>query len=171
MGKTTSLTDKQRDSVIELLDHGIKPSKIAEVLGISITAVRTIHGLVKLIREDRLDEIRDYVKSHNATAPLKWALNKYAVVLPEEKKEEPKIVEEKGNIGGFILPAPSFNIKDGIKEQLKEVVGEAISENCKCNIEQIDKDQMARIMLALGKIAGSLETIIDKLDDLAGAWK
>lgn len=153
------LSDEQRDQIIRIVDAGISQTEAAKILGVSLSAVNNTVCVAKAVREEdweRYSTLRDSVASR---VTFDWALSKYGKTQPkEEEKPTPEKKERNNNDELFV-------------KLLKEACSEAIEENCKDNkVEQIDKDQMARIMFALGNINSTLEKIVEKLDDLCMAW-
>ena len=153
------LSDEQRDQIIRIVDAGISQTEAAKILGVSLSAVNNTVCVAKAVREEdweRYSTLRDSVASR---VTFDWALSKYGKTQPkEEEKPTPEKKERNNNDELFV-------------KLLKEACSEAIEENCKDNkVEQIDKDQMARIMFEIGNINSTLEKIVEKLDDLCMAW-
>lgn len=152
---TSKITDEQRDNVIRLSDLGLKGTEIAKILLISETTVATIVSMAKAVKDDDWDSIKRITGYTKSQVTLNWALKKYNKSIPEPKPEPVPLIPKMN-----VDMKPELNI-DGIKT----VVAEAIAENCKGHIEQIDKDQMGRIMLAMGRITDALADISLKLED------
>lgn len=144
------LTDEQRDNVFTLCELGLQQQEVAKILGIGKATVGNIKQAVKYAKDDNWDGLREMVDKKLAST-VEWALKHEGKKLPP--KEEPKPVPQ------IVLPLQETQKKMDLAE-VKRIMTEVVAENVKdARIEQIDKDQMARVMYALAKIDERLETI------------
>jgi hypothetical protein len=164
MGRKAFITDEQRDNVIKMYEAGIVQQDIANIMGFGLTTVNNMINVAMAVKDDnweRYSQLRDSIPSN---VIFEWALAKYGKTEP---KPAVKLYSGENELEAQAgLPKPTFNIKD----EMKAVFAEVVEENCKCNIEQIDKDQMARLMFALGQVTGYLERVVEKLDALLKVW-
>lgn len=148
------ISDEQRDHVIMLANAGIPQQEIASIMGFGLTTVNNMINVANAVKEENWEKLSKLKDSIPSKVVFDWALTKY-------KKTEPKPVPVKEE--------PLSNDAVFVK-MIKEACSEAIEESCKCNIEQIDKDQMGRLMFALGQITSHLEVVSEKLDAILKAW-
>lgn len=150
------LTDKDRDNVATLLNLGMKQIDVAKMLEIGKTSVSNIYIALTYAREEKWDELRTMINK-KLGATVEWALKHEGKELPPEPKEIPT----------FTLPLIAETPQKMDMAEIKRVVTDAIAENCKdAKIEQIDKDQMARVMYALARIDERLEGIETSLKEI-----
>lgn len=152
MSEVKVMTDELKERVLYLSSFGIPGQEIANTIGISAkSTVNNLIRIAKAVEEDRIEDARQISISCHCPGHFDWAMKKYGKKLPEPK------------------PVPKFIQETQQKmdmAEIKRVVTDAIAENCKdAKIEQIDKDQMARIMLALGKITDALAEISLKMEE------
>lgn len=152
MSEVKVMTDELKERVLYLSSFGIPGQEIANTIGIGAkSTVNNLIRIAKAVEEDRIEDARQISISCHCPGHFDWAMKKYGKKLPEPK------------------PVPKFIQETQQKmdmAEIKRVVTDAIAENCKdAKIEQIDKDQIARIMLAMGKITDALADISLKLED------
>jgi DNA-directed RNA polymerase specialized sigma subunit len=143
MGKAP-IPDKKRDMVITMTEKGMSIKDICYALGISDNAVTMIKRINKMVVEDRFEEAIAYCKKYTCMDVYRWALERNGKMptVREEKKKE----EKKENVV--------------VEEKPAEVT-----------VKKIDEDQIARVMLALGKILDELEALNVSVGKCAEAWK
>ena len=148
------LSNETRDHIITMAEAGISIANISKILGVSEASISLIKLAYRLVKEEKWDELRVSVGT-SSKPTMDWALNKLGKKLPEKKPCTP-------NVASVLTPV----VKQGIDvDDVKKAVAEAVAESCKGHVEMIDKDQMARIMLALGKITDALAEISLKMEE------
>ena len=158
------LSDETRNNVIKMNKANMSQTDIAAILGISTASTYYIITAYNLVEKEDWDALRKSETINKSQSTIQWALKTLGKEMPKEKKKE--VVVEKKQVADLKpLSAPTFNVKQSVLDEVKNVVAEAISENCKGSVEQIDRDQMARIMLALGKITDALAEISLKMEE------
>lgn len=159
---TWKYTDELRERTLILASYGVPGAEIAKVIGCSArSTVNNTIRVAKLVESDQLEEAKAIsISACKSMAAFEWACKKYGKKLPEPepKPEEPKEIPVINN-------QPTEIAKPLNLAEIRNIVNDAIKENCKdAKIEQIDKDQMARIMYALAKIDERLEMIETYID-------
>lgn len=163
-GTTWKYTDELRERTIYLASYGVPGPEIARIIGCEAkSTVNNMIRVAKLVESDQLEEAKAIsITACKSLAGFEWACKKYGKKLPEPepKHEEPKEIPVINNRPTEI--AKSLNL-----DEIRNAVNDAIKENCKdAKIEQVDKDQMARIMYALAKIDERLEMIETYIDGI-----
>lgn len=151
--ETLKFTDEMRKNVLMLSSYGMPGQKIADLIGVKAkSTVNNIIRIAKMVENDEVEEARKIAVSCHADAHFAWACKKYGKKIPEPPKPEP--------------PKAMYKIQQAVEAaEIKRIVNDAIKENVKdAKIETIDKDQMSRIMYALGKLDERIESIEQTLE-------
>ena len=145
MGKK-AVPDSKRNIVIKLFDKGFSNREIQYATGLSEFTVYTIKNLYNLVKEDNWEKALAYTQKYGVNDVFRWAQEANGKYLP---KEEP-VVED---VVDVVEEEP-------VKEREVEVT-----------VKKIDEDQIARVMLALGKILDELESLNHNMEACVEAWK
>ena len=138
-----AIPDSKRNVVIKLFDKGFSNREIQYATGLSEQTIYTIKKLYNLVREDKWEDALAYTQKCGVNDVFRWAQEANGKYLP---KEEP-VVED---VVDVVEEEP-------VKEREVEVT-----------VKKIDEDQIARVMLALGKILDELESLNKKFER---AWE
>ncbi len=163
-GTSWKYTDELRERTVYLASYGVPGPEIAKIIGCEAkSTVNNMIRVAKLVESDQLEEAKAIsITACKSLAGFEWACKKYGKKLPEPepKPEEPKEIP--------VINNPPIEVTKPLNlAEIRNAVNDAIKENCKdAKIEQIDKDQMARIMYALAKIDERLEMIETYIDTM-----
>ena len=161
-GTNWKYTDELRERTVYLASYGVPGPEIAKIIGCEAkSTVNNMIRVAKLVESDQLEEAKAIsITACKSLAGFEWACKKYGKKLPEPEPEKPKEIP--------MINIPPVEIaKTTDTNAIKNAINDAIKENCKdAKIEQIDKDQMARIMYALAKIDERLEMIETYIDTM-----
>lgn len=163
-GTNWKYTDELRERTLILASYGVPGAEIARIIGCEAkSTVNNMIRVAKLVESDQLEEAKNIaITACKSMVPFEWACKKYGKKLPDPEPEPEKIKEKPKVDISSVGNAPLIDINE-----VRNAINDAIKENCKdAKIEQVDKDQMARIMYALAKIDERLEMIETCIDSI-----
>lgn len=129
------LTDSIKDQIVLMSEKGMDVKDICNILQISTGSVYRVNKIAQMVKNDELEKAKEYSKNHYEKI-LTWALKKYGKRIPKEQVQ---------------------NISTPTQIQMGEIV-------VKEEPAVIEKNQMGRIMLALGKLNEQSEILNTKFD-------